>query len=107
MTNSNLSSSNLAALSETEPERGLSLSALRDGDVDAIGACYRAHAQALIAVAYRLTASKDDAQDIDCLRRSRDTKSAVNFAHGWRELRRASRLCIVEGSVAGIRRQSS
>lgn len=64
MTNPYLSSSPVAALNETEPACPCSLLALRAGDPDAIASCYRAHAQTLVAVAYRLTASAEDAQDI-------------------------------------------
>ncbi len=42
----------------------IDLAALRRGDPDAIAVCYRAHAPRLIALAYRLTASTQDAEDI-------------------------------------------
>jgi RNA polymerase sigma-70 factor, ECF subfamily len=40
------------------------LAALRAGQPDAIALCYEAHASALLALAYRLTGSRDDAEDI-------------------------------------------
>jgi DNA-directed RNA polymerase specialized sigma24 family protein len=40
------------------------LAALRAGQPDAIALCYEAHASALLALAYRLTGSRDDAGDI-------------------------------------------
>ena len=36
----------------------------REGDVDALGALYRNHAQGLFALAYRLTRSKEEAEDV-------------------------------------------
>ncbi|WP_411280071.1 RNA polymerase sigma factor [Gemmatimonas sp.] len=41
-----------------------SLSAIRAGDPDALASCYRAHAPMLMALALRLTASRQDAEDI-------------------------------------------
>ncbi len=38
--------------------------ALRDGESDAIAWCYEQHADALLALAYRLTMSREDAEDI-------------------------------------------
>ena len=40
------------------------LAALRAGQPDAIALCYEAHASGLLALAYRLTGSRDDAEDI-------------------------------------------
>lgn len=42
----------------------LDLVALRLGEPDALADCYRAHAPQLIALAYRLTASTQDAEDV-------------------------------------------
>lgn len=64
MTNSNLSSLNFATVGNADGAAESSLAALRAGEASAIASCYRAHAQTLLAVAYRLTASADDAQDI-------------------------------------------
>ncbi len=46
------------------PLRPLDLAALRAGEPEALDACYRLHAQELLSLAYRLTASRTDAEDI-------------------------------------------
>lgn len=48
------------ALDDATPD----LDALRRGESAALGACYRRHAADLLATAYRLTASVEDAEDI-------------------------------------------
>jgi RNA polymerase sigma-70 factor (ECF subfamily) len=40
------------------------LAAIRAGNADALAACYRAYAPALLALAYKLTASRADAEDV-------------------------------------------
>ena len=40
------------------------IAAVRAGDVEALGALYRDHADALLAVAYRLLWSREDAEDV-------------------------------------------
>ncbi len=57
-------SSSLPNADATSPATLISLSAIRAGDPDALAACYRAHAPSLLALALRLTASHQDAEDI-------------------------------------------
>ena len=50
---------------KTEPTSSAQLIArARDGDTDALGGLYRAHARALFALAYRLTRSREESEDI-------------------------------------------
>ena len=57
-------SPSLAAPSAGRPATPISLPAVRAGDPDALAACYQAHAPALMALALRLTGSRQDAEDI-------------------------------------------
>jgi RNA polymerase sigma-70 factor (ECF subfamily) len=52
------------SLGQASPARPVDLGAIRAGDPDALAACYRAHAPALLALVYRLTASRTDAEDV-------------------------------------------
>jgi len=61
---SHSASSSLPVPDATRPATLISLAAIRAGDPDALAACYRAHAPALMALALRLTASRQDAEDI-------------------------------------------
>lgn len=48
--------------SESDAKR--TIAKARDGDMDALGDLYRAHASAVMRVAYHLTTSRDEAEDI-------------------------------------------
>lgn len=54
----------IAPLADVSIDGTVDIAALRAGHPDAISACYSAHASSLLALAYRLTASTEDAEDI-------------------------------------------
>ena len=68
----------------SERETEITIARAREGDMDALGDLYREHAHVVMRVAYHLTASRDEAEDIvqdvfiglpEALRRLSDTRS--------------------------------
>ena len=53
-----------ATTMRSSSETSVVIARARSGDLDALAALYREHADAVMRIAYHLTASRDDAEDV-------------------------------------------